>query len=97
MMRSSIKLQPAIETDSFEFLRHYARQEQAISFQIPIGISGGKQPSDDVSRPIDVRDVPPGALYLGQLRGRTLPVAVSRFAEQLAKALVDLFEEARSP
>jgi DNA-binding transcriptional LysR family regulator len=94
VLRSSIKLQPAVESDSFEFLRHYARQDTTISFQIPIGISSGPKAGHDVSRPIDHRDVPPGILYLGQLRGRSLPVAVSRFASQMSAALATLFEEA---
>lgn len=94
VLRSSMKLQPVIESDSFEFLRHYARQENAISFQIPIGISAGTKAGDDVSCPIDTRDVKPGVLYLGQLRGRALPVAVSRFATQITAALAARFEEA---
>ncbi|MDX2203007.1 MAG: LysR family transcriptional regulator [Hyphomicrobiaceae bacterium] len=96
VLRSSIKLHPVIESDSFEFLRHYARQENAISFQIPIGISQGAGSSGDVSRPVDARDVKPGILYLGQLRGRALPVAVSRFASQIAAALAARFDEARA-
>ena len=95
VLRSSIKLQPAIESDSFEFLRHYARQDKTICFQIPIGIASGRKGSDDVSCPIDERDVPPGILYLGQLRGRSLPVAVSRFAAQISSALARMFEEAQ--
>lgn len=95
VLRSSIKLQPTIESDSFEFLRHFARQDNAISFQIPIGISSGRKAGDDVSCVIDHRDVPPGVLYLGQLRGRTLPVAVSRFAAQIASALAHMFNEAQ--
>jgi DNA-binding transcriptional LysR family regulator len=95
VLRSSIKLQPAIESDSFEFLRHYARQDTTICFQIPIGISSGPKGGDDVSRPIDHRDVPPGILYLGQLRGRSLPVAVSRFAAQISSALARMFDEAQ--
>ena len=87
--------QPAIESDSFEFLRHYARQDNTISFQIPIGIASGRTADDDVSCPIDHRDVPPGILYLGQLRGRSLPVAVSRFAAQIASALASMFDEAQ--
>ena len=93
VLRSSMKLQPAVESDSFEFLRQYARQDQTIGFQIPIGISPGRAPSDDVSCPIDERDVKPGLLYLGMLRGRSLPIAASRFAAQLAAALVRKFEE----
>jgi hypothetical protein len=34
-------------------------------------------------------------LYLGQLRGRSLPVAVSRFAAQISSALAKVFEEAQ--
>jgi hypothetical protein len=32
---------------------------------------------------------------LGQLRGRSLPVAVSRFAAQISSALAQMFEEAQ--
>lgn len=92
LQRSSMKLQPVIESDSFEFLRHYVRQPDAISFQIPIGISAETRRDGDISRPLDQRDVKPGVLYLGQLRGRALPVAVSRFAAQLAAALAQQFE-----
>jgi hypothetical protein len=92
---SSRASRSAIESDSFEFLRHYARQDTTISFQIPIGISSAPKGGDDVSRPIDHRDVPPGILCLGQLRGRSLPVAVSRFAAQIASALARMFDEAQ--
>ena len=40
-----------------------------------------------MTRPIDTRDVPPGLLYLAQMRGRTLPVAAANFARQLAGAM----------
>lgn len=94
IQRSSMKLQPVIESDSFEFLRHYVRQPDAISFQIPIGIASDHARGGDVSRPLDQRDVKPGVLYLGQLRGRALPVAVSRFAAQMAAALAKQYGEA---
>jgi hypothetical protein len=45
-----------------------------------------------VSRPIDARDVPPGLLYFGQLRGRTLPVAAARFAHQMLESFVRRFD-----
>lgn len=90
LARSSLKLQPTIESDSFEFLRNYTMAEQAISFQIPIGL-----PEDPLGpmavRPVDPRDVPSGLLYMGQLRGRTLPVAAARFADQVAKVLQTRF------
>lgn len=84
----SRRLAPVLETDSFDLIRHYARHERAIGFQIPIGL---KEPTDGsvVFRPVSERDVPMGSLILGQMRGRTLPVASARFALQLAAALTD--------
>jgi hypothetical protein len=45
-----------------------------------------------ITRPLDKRDVPAGVLYMGQLRGRTLPVAAARFAAQLSTALASRYE-----
>ena len=59
-----------------------------IAFQIPIGLPDSDQFSGRVSIPLDARDVPPGLLYLGHLRDRTLPVAAARFADQLANTFV---------
>lgn len=79
-------LRPLVESDSFEFMRHYVSDEDVLTFQIPIGLRVA--PDDDVvSRPLSTRDVPAGNLFLGQLRGRTLPVASARFAQGLAKAM----------
>ena len=77
---------PVLETESFELIRHYVLHEQAVGYQIPIG---HRAPADEsiVFRPMSERDVTSGSLILGQLRGRTLPVASARFAMQLAQAL----------
>jgi DNA-binding transcriptional LysR family regulator len=86
LVKSSVNLRIVLDADHFEFLRRYPAQEQLISFQIPIGLP--KSESEGVVfRPIDLRDVPEGRLYLCQLRGRTLPVAAAKFAAQLARAL----------
>lgn len=87
--RGSRPLRPIAESDSFDFMRHYVRHENAVAFQIPIGL---RIAADDaiVSRPISTRDVPAGSLLLGQKRGRTLPVASARFAQGLARALEDI-------
>jgi DNA-binding transcriptional LysR family regulator len=82
----SRRLDPVVEADSFEMMRQYVLHERAISFQIPIGL----RPSPDprlVVREISPRDLPAGLLLLGQMRGRTLPVASAKFALQLATAL----------
>ena len=84
--RSGRALTPAIETESFDLIRHYVTQEDAIGFQIPIGLSTAKQ--DTIAhRPLSEKDIPFGRLLLGQMKGRTLPVASSKFGQQLVAAL----------
>ena len=84
--RGSRRVDPLLETESFELIRHYVLHERVIGFQIPIGLRGFGDPQL-VYRPISERDLPPGNLILGQMRGRTLPVASARFAMQLAASL----------
>ena len=79
-------LDPIMEAESFEFMRHYVLHEAAVAFQIPIGLDNAPT-KGLVTRPIAARDVPPGHLLLGQLRGRSLPPASALFARQLAQAL----------
>ncbi|WP_095590601.1 LysR family transcriptional regulator [Actibacterium ureilyticum] len=83
---TSVEVAPMIESESFDFMRHYGAWEDMISFQFPVGLDMDHQPNL-VSRPLAVRDVAPGNLLLGQLRGRTLPVASARFMRDLVSAL----------
>ncbi|PPD14638.1 MAG: LysR family transcriptional regulator [Methylobacterium sp.] len=90
--RASFRFEPAVESNSFEFLRNYVRNEPAITFQIEIGAP----PQDReryglVAKPIDPRDIQPARLAIGQLRGRALPVAAAKFADQLGSRLVGAF------
>ncbi|MFT7058688.1 MAG: DNA-binding transcriptional LysR family regulator [Pseudorhodobacter sp.] len=82
-------INPIVESDSFDFMRHYVRHENAVAFQIPIGLDVSPE-SGLVMRPVSTRDVPAGSLLLGQKRGRTLPVASARFAQGLAQALTEM-------
>lgn len=84
--RGSRRVSPVVETESFELIRNYVLHENVIGFQIPIGLRDTGDGSL-VFRPISEKDLPPGNLILGQMRGRTLPVASARFAMQLAAAL----------
>jgi len=86
LARASFALTPALESDSFEFLRRYPEYERMITFQVPIGLPPPGQ-GGLVWQPLDGRDIRPGQLVLGQLRGRTLPVAAAKFADQVARAL----------
>ncbi|AXS40451.1 LysR family transcriptional regulator [Breoghania sp. L-A4] len=83
---SSRSLSPIVETDSFDLIRHYVIHEKAVGFQIPIGLEE-KPDRSVIFREISTRDVPIGHLLLGQMKGRTLPVASARFANQLTNSL----------
>lgn len=82
-------LNPVLETESFELIRHYVMQENAVGFQIPIGLQPAKQ-LGMAHVPLSERDVPPGRLLLGQMKGRALPMAPAKFARQLETSLAEL-------
>ncbi len=85
LARSSIKLRPVVESNSFEFMRGYLYHEQAITFQIAIGAvtDGGAL----VAREISDRGFPKGQLVLASLRNRQLPVIAHAFVEHVRAAL----------
>ncbi len=86
--KASFRLNPVLESNSFEFLRNYVRLEDAITFQIEIGAPESLRERDGlVARPVDTRDIPVARFAMGQLGGRSLPVAAAKFAEQLAARL----------
>jgi DNA-binding transcriptional LysR family regulator len=94
LARHSVRIEPTIESNSFEFLRTYVRHESAITVQIEIGAPRigkdkelGEEKDGLVARPIDSRDIRAGQLVLGQLRGRALPVAAAKFADDLVRRL----------
>ncbi len=92
LSRSQRSFDIAIESDSFEYLRHHVLNEDLISFQIPVGLPLESEALGLVARKINERDMPAGVLYLGQLRGRTLPVAAAQFANQLIVDMETRFE-----
>lgn len=92
MARRSLKLEPTLQSNSFELLKRYVGDEPALTFQIPIGAPEGEGSAGIVSRPLDRRDVAQGTLFLGQQPGRALSVAAARFQDQLAQSLADRFD-----
>ncbi len=87
-----IELNPAVQSDSFDFLRNFATTRNFISFQIQIGLPAESTFGDMVHKPINPEDLPPGLLHLTQLKGRTLPVAAARFVDQLVSAFVKNYD-----
>lgn len=83
IVRASLPVNTVVESDSFEVLRSCViDDDQVISFQIRAGIPKGS--SDLIAREIDQRDMPPTHFVLGQLRGRSLSVAASKFVDQIS-------------
>jgi len=90
-----IKLQQAITSESFEFMSHYSQFENAITFLLPLSQSdSGMNNSGLVTRPFDPRDRISGLLHLVQTKGRVLPVASAKFAEDLVQYLNKSFPNA---
>ncbi|UEM23091.1 LysR family transcriptional regulator [Skermanella mucosa] len=86
---SSAKLSVELESNSFEMLRNLARSGGVVTFQIEIGAPVPETDPGLVALPLSDLDMAHGPLVLGQQRGRTLPVATAKFAEQLARRLDD--------
>ncbi len=85
--RSSLRYSVGLESNSFELLMRFIRQEPAITFQISIGTPPATGLDGILSRPINEPTLPGADVVLGQLRGRILPVAALKFSQQLARAM----------
>jgi DNA-binding transcriptional LysR family regulator len=87
MTGSSAAFDVRLEANSFEFLRSYVARTDAITLQMEVGAMPDRTESGLVMRPVDDRDALHAPLVLGQLRGRALPIAVAKFADQLTRTL----------
>lgn len=87
--RISTRITPTIEADSYVLLQRYVARTQAIGFELKIGLP--QVASDElVSRPLKNAQSKLGSLYIVHLKGRSLPVAAARFAQQIAETLANL-------
>lgn len=83
--KHSITMNVNFESNNFYLLKTMVKQNNLVSFSLPIGSH-----SDDneiEQRIIDERDIPPAMLHVGTLKGRHLPVAAAKFAEQIAQVI----------
>jgi DNA-binding transcriptional LysR family regulator len=85
LVRSSVRLRPVIESNSFEFLRSCLDDRETLSFQIAIGALSGRP--DLAARVVDDAGFPRGDLVLAHLAGRQLPPIAHAFAEAVGKAM----------
>lgn len=90
-IRTSTPIVASVESDNHDFLGQCVAENNLISFQIGLGVPDAKR-SSIVGIPVDLRDLPAGRLYVGQLRRRTLPVAAAQFSELLVDTLRDRYD-----
>jgi len=87
--RISTRIEPTIEADSYVLLQRYVARTQAIGFELKIGLpqvaSHGL-----ISLPLKNSQSKLGSLYIVHLKGRSLPVAAARFAQQFEETLAKL-------
>jgi len=81
----SSELNVAIESDNFYLLRRVIEHDDMVSFSVTAGLP--EKDSELAHRPVDLRDITTGMLHIGQLKGRHLSVAASKFLEQLTQSL----------
>ena len=93
-IRLGLNLRSIIQSDAREFIRDYKRQYLQISFEIPINAERATGDGRLVAIPLNVSDVPAGNIFVGHLKGRTLPVAAARFLEQVTTEMAQRFDEA---
>lgn len=85
--RTGIPRRVILQTNSFELLKTFVRSSQAIAFQIQVGAPDSRRGDGLVAQPIAEQRLATANLVLGQLRGRKLPVAAARFAQEVAGLL----------
>jgi DNA-binding transcriptional LysR family regulator len=87
--RAGIEGNVVVTSSSFEFVQNYLLREPLVGFQVMSGLPPPEQRKrlGLAFRRVDSRDAPSATMALGQLRGRALPVAAAKFAEQVSKSI----------
>lgn len=88
--KSSLRLNPVMEANSFDLLADIVKNSQIITFQIDVGAIQWRSDPTLAVRNISLVDAAHGPLVLGQLKGRALPLAAAKFAEQMARKMDNL-------
>ena len=82
-----IAMRVVLESNSFEMLCEFVAATDAVTFQAQIGTSGLAQRQRLAVRPIGDTENMCAKLVLLHLKGRALPLAATRFADQLVGAM----------
>lgn len=92
-LRLDQKLDIVIESDNHTLLERSLENSENLSFQIPIHENHENSSTATQHVYLDTRDIEPGWLVIGQLKGRTLPVAAARFLELINDELIYRFDQ----
>jgi DNA-binding transcriptional LysR family regulator len=85
MEDAGLPLNPALESDSIEMLRAFARLGEAVCFSFRLDL---REPAHGlVALPLTNPRCAEASLYLAARKGRVLPVAAASFAEELEAAV----------
>ncbi len=85
-VRKGLNCVPAVEADDATLVKNIACLNGGIAFSY--AHADDNQSNGDLVRiPLHQGEVEPGFLFVGQLHKRTLPVAVSKFVEEMRKAI----------
>lgn len=87
LANSSVKPSIMVEANNFDLLGEIVATSALITFQIDIGSEIWRNDPRFAVRRISDLDRTYGPLVLGQLKGRAIPLAAAKFAEQLARDL----------
>lgn len=87
LSKRSLKLEPRLESNSYELMRHFVMQTNGVYFQISMGAPLSGEHAGIVSVPLGDRGLSSGKLVLCAERNRTLPVASALVAEGMRKSL----------
>ncbi len=94
---SAGQVRVAYESNSFSLLPNLIVGTELLGFNIEIGTVEWRRDRRLALRPIVDAQRTNRPVIVGQLKGRTLPVAAAKFAEQLKKALSEIKQKAGKP
>lgn len=90
-IRLGLNLRAVVQSDARGFMINYERDSDQLSFDIQINIPDNLEERGMIAIPINPMDVPEGYVFIGHLKGRTIPVASARFLEQLTIEMAGQF------
>ena len=91
--KTGISFREAVISESYDFMFNYSRFENAITFMLPLDENDTRPSRDFVIKPLKANEFVTGRLHLTQLKGRVLPVASAKFAENIIQYFNENFPE----